>query len=197
MIEAEIADLINAKFTVSSHSEGWAGESCAACGEASHLQQLVGANNEADGTGVDLNGAYLEQPKRNSDIKVYDPERLVDTALSAAAQLRRRITIGGAIALTLGIGWSGRWYSSQSTRAAPSSIPSEHKIASAGSDQPISTVRPAAAFDAPQQAMPGLSTNQKTNNLQHEVGFERMTVAPPLALLACRAECPRSGRSEE
>ena len=167
MLEVEIADLIkNTKFNVSGQSDDWAGQR-PAWEEAGPSQQLDGVNSEADertaGTRVDLNEPSYERPAWDSDIKIYDPEKLANVA-SSAAQVRRRVIIVGVLSMTLGIAWLGRSNSDQFVRAIGSALPVEHKVASLGSSQPISTVPP-SALDAPQEAMPGVRTDGKIGKL--------------------------------
>jgi hypothetical protein len=113
---------------------------------------------------VDLNGSYHERPALDADIKIYDPERLANVASSSAAQMRRPITMVGALSLTLGIVWFGGWNSHHLFGAVSTSIPVDHKAASFRPVQPIATVTP-GAVDTHQQAIPSAPTNGKIDAL--------------------------------
>jgi hypothetical protein len=126
MLEAEIADLIKDKFSLSGQPDDWDRQR-AAWDQTSATQRRTDATHEADDSALDPNGACHERPARNADVKVYDPEKLAGLA-SSSAQMRHPVIVGLLLLAALGIAGLGAWSSNHFVQAVPSSIPIDQKL---------------------------------------------------------------------
>ena len=159
MLEVEITDLIKNEFNAG-HSKDRDGER-AAWHEASTSQQWANTAHEANEVAVDRDPAR-EPPAWNTDIKIYDPQKLAD--LASPWQMRRLVLIAGLLSLG-GIAGLGAWNLSHFIKPVPKSVPTEQKAT-------ILTLPP-TAVEPSRQALPSVSTTKIDELIAKEVGNRR------------------------